>query len=462
MMLALTGIHPAIIETTTETKTMTETASTPQRRTGVERWGVPAALFWGYIAVLIFMIGDGVESNYLAPYFPRNGFTIDTAATIIAFYGITVTLGSWLAGSLSTLLGPRKVMLAGGAIWIVFEVLFLAFALPSKSFALIALTYGLRGVAYPMFAYAFLVWIQTAAPSDLKGAATGWFWLAFTGGLPTLGSLVAVVSIGAIGEYPTFWLSLGLVACGVLIAAFAIREPRGRSPFLDEAHRGKSTGLILLGGIDILWRRPRIAAAALVRTINTAPYFGFFTFLPFFFTEKIGFTQQQYLLLITIMGLVGMSFNPIVGRISDRLGWRRVLTFFGGIGSAISMLLMYFVPQYTGHNFAIAVVCACLYGITLCGYVPAAALMSSLAGREDKGNAMAIYCLSAGVSTFIGPGLYRVLNSAVGMDGVVWTYAVLYVISALVSWFFLVSPEDPGELRRAASQRDLLERTNAA
>jgi hypothetical protein len=39
---------------------------------------------------------------------------------------------------------------------------------------------------------------------------------------------------------------------------------------------------------------------------------------------------------------------------------------------------------------------------------------------------------------------------------------VLYVISALVSWFFLVSPEDPGELRRAASQRDLLERTNAA
>jgi hypothetical protein len=58
--------------------------------------------------------------------------------------------------------------------------------------------------------------------------------------------------------------------------------------------------------------------------------------------------------------------------------------------------------------------------------------------------------------------LYRVLNSAVGMDGVVWTYAVLYVISALVSWFFLVSPEDPGELRGASNRRDALERTNAA
>ena len=83
---------------------------------------------------------------------------------------------------------------------------------------------------------------------------------------------------------------------------------------------------------------PRIAAAALVRTINTAPYFGFVTFLPFFFTEKIGFTQQQYLLLITIMGLVGMSFNPIVGRISDRLGWRRVLTFCSRRSCGLCML----------------------------------------------------------------------------------------------------------------------------
>ena len=318
--------------------------TSPANHPWLIRLGIPPALAWGYVAVLLFMIGDGVESNYLAPYLHENGFSLNIAAAVIAFYGVTVTLGSWLAGSLSTLIGPRKVMLAGGVIWIVFEVLFLAIALPSHSVALLALTYGLRGVAYPMFAYAFLVWIQAAAPADMRGSATGWFWLAFTGGLPTLGSLVAIFSIQLIGEYATFWLSLGLVVLGLLVMVIALKERSGYQSLLDEQHRQQSVARTLMGGIDILWREPRIAAAAVVRIINTTPYFGFFIFLPGFFTEQIGFTQTEYLSLITIMGLVGMSFNPIVGKLSDRIGWRKVLTVFGGLGSGISMLLMYFVP----------------------------------------------------------------------------------------------------------------------
>ncbi|WP_158782734.1 MFS transporter [Pantoea sp. BAV 3049] len=426
--------------------------TTSSHPTLLQRLGIPGNLAWGYIAVLIFMIGDGVESNYLAPYLSQNGFTLDIAASVIAFYGITVTLGSWLAGSLSTLYGPRRVMLLGAAIWIVFEILFLSFALPNKSVVLTALTYGLRGVAYPMFAYAFLVWIQAAAPAEMRGSATGWFWLAFTGGLPTLGSLVAIFSIKVMGEYATFWLSLVLVALGATIMFVAVKDRTGNAPLLDESHRQQSTLRTLMGGIDILWRRPRIAAAAVVRIINTTPYFGFFIFLPGFFTG-IGFSQTEYLTLITIMGLVGMSFNPVIGKLSDRIGWRRVLTFFGGIGSAVSMLLMYFVPQWSHGNFALSVIFACLYGITLCGYVPAAALFSSLCDTKDKGNAMAIYCFSAGLSTFFGPALYGILNALFGTAGVIWVYASLYLVSALFSWFFLLSPLDPGEQNNPAAAR---------
>ena len=417
------------------------------------RLGIPPALAWGYVAVLLFMIGDGVESNYLAPYLHKNGFSLNIAAAVIAFYGVTVTLGSWLAGSLSTLIGPRKVMLAGGLIWIVFEVLFLAVALPSHSVMLLALTYGLRGVAYPMFAYAFLVWIQSAAPASMRGSATGWFWLAFTGGLPTLGSLVAIFSIQWVGEYATFWLSLVLVALGLLVMLLALKERSGYQSLLDAEHRQQGTWRTLMGGIDILWREPRIAAAAVVRIINTTPYFGFFIFLPGFFTERIGFSQTEYLSLITIMGLVGMSFNPIVGKISDRLGWRKVLTWFGGLGSAVSMLLMYFVPLWSHGSFVLSVVCACLYGITLCGYVPAAALFSSLCQPKDKGNAMAIYCFAAGLSTFFGPALYAAVNSLFGTSGVIWGYAFLYLVSAVVSWHFLLSPLDPGEQHNPNAQR---------
>jgi polyol permease family len=411
----------------------------------VEKIGIPQKLFWGYIAVLLFMIGDGVESNYLAPYLAKNGFTMDSAATIISFYGITVTIGSWLAGSLSTILGPRKVMMVGGIIWVILEILFLAIALPMESFALTSLFYGLRGIAYPMFAYAFLVWIQTTTREELKGSATGWFWLAFTAGLPTLGSAVAVFSIRYLGEYNTFWTSLVLVVIGVLIGAFAIKERKGYSPFIDIKEENTTVAKEMLRGIDIIFRNPKVLIAGIVRVINTAPYYGFFVFLPFFFTEKIGFSQEKYLMLVTIMGLVGMSFNPIVGKLSDKFGWRKTLTFFGGIGSAIGTLLMFFVPQFASDNYFLIVLVACLYGITLCGYVPLAAIFSSIADRKDKGNSLAIYCLSAGVSTLLGPLLYRLLNNFIGIEGIVFIYASLYLVSAVLSWFFLKTPEDPGE-----------------
>src|SRR6185437_11342354 len=134
----------------------------------IERIGLPRPLVWGFVGLLLFRIGDGVESGYIAPFLADNGAGTETrAAVIITVYGLTVTLGAWLAGALSDVWGPRRVMLIGMAIW------------------------GIRGFGYPLFAYGFLVWVLAASPSNRLGSAVGWFYFAFTGGLPTLGSLLA-------------------------------------------------------------------------------------------------------------------------------------------------------------------------------------------------------------------------------------------------------------------------------
>ena len=64
------------------------------------------------------------------------------------------------------------------------------------------LTYALRGFGYPLFAYGFLVWITAATPAERLGTAVGWFWFAFTGGLPTLGSLLASFTVPADRRVP--------------------------------------------------------------------------------------------------------------------------------------------------------------------------------------------------------------------------------------------------------------------
>jgi MFS family permease len=89
-------------------------------------------------------------------------------------------------------------MLLGFCIWLVFQACFL-YSLSLGSTPLVLLSYFLRGFGYPLFAFSFLVWINSVVPSKRNGAAVGWFYVMFTGGLPTFGSLYAVILIPAFG-----------------------------------------------------------------------------------------------------------------------------------------------------------------------------------------------------------------------------------------------------------------------
>src|SRR5690606_40512498 len=169
-----------------------QSALTEPRPKALDRLGLPRPLVWGFIALAIFMIGDGVETNILTPFLTaEHGFTIPLAGTLITVYGAAVAVAAVLSASLSDLWGPRRVMLIGAAIWIVFEILFLTVALAGSSVVLVFVTYGLRGFGYPFFAYAFLVWISATAPKKRLAMSIGWFYVAFSAGLPTLGALTA-------------------------------------------------------------------------------------------------------------------------------------------------------------------------------------------------------------------------------------------------------------------------------
>ena len=71
----------------------------------LERVGIPRSLFWGFVGVLIFMIGDGVEITYLADYLqqPEGGGLPGAQASFatVTVYGVGVMIASWFSGTLS-------------------------------------------------------------------------------------------------------------------------------------------------------------------------------------------------------------------------------------------------------------------------------------------------------------------------------------------------------------------------
>ncbi|AGA25470.1 MFS transporter [Singulisphaera acidiphila] len=418
------------------------------RTSFIDQIGIYPPLFWGYVGLLLFMIGDGVESGFLSSYLVERGLSKERVALIFTVYGLTAAIAAWLSGALSDLWGPRQVMGIGLVIWIIFEVAFLVFGVAPASYLHLLTTFALRGFGYPLFAFGFLVWVTAATPPARLGTAVGWFWFAFTGGLPTLGSLFASYSIPIIGHYATLWASLGLVVLGGLIALIGLREPTGRQRLAPPDEKPLST---LISSVSIAWRKPKTAIGCIVRVINTAPQFGFLVFLPLYFTKTIGFSEGQWLRLLSAIFLSNIIWNLLFGIIGDKFGWRRTVALCGGVGSAITTLMLYYTPHALGANYPLTVLAGILYGATLAGYVPLSALMPSLA-PENKGAAMSILNLGAGASVWVGPAIVAVFLTPLGVGGVMWIFAGLYMLSAVLTLFLTLPNDKPTPISLSTSE----------
>ena len=92
-------------------------------------------------------------------------------------------------------------------------------------------------------------------------------------------------------------------------------------------------------------------------------------------------------------------------------------------------------------------VAAMLYGATLAGYVPLSALMPSLA-PENKGAAMSLLNLGAGASNWVGPAIVYLFWESYGVGTVMWIYAVMYIVSAVLTMFLTLPPEQDAKAGR--------------
>lgn len=431
-------------------------SAAPQHETVLDRIGIPHSLRWGFLGVLVFMTGNGTESNFISPHIEAVlGSPEATVATIITGYSLAVLVASYLSGALADLWGPRRVMTLGVAVWVVFEVLFLL-SLQIGSLPLVAATYFLRGFGYPLFAFAFLVWINVVTPYSRNGVAVGWFYVMFTGGLPTLGSLFALGMIPAFGggtggETAAMVGSTALVVAGYLIARFGVHEPHATRRL---APAGETTGQVLSAGLRLTAANPKILMGFLVRLINTAPQYGMFIILPTVIAVDLGWGQSRWLTMTVFVYATNILVNAVFGAVGDRWGWRRTVQWFGVFGSAVGLLLWWYVPQLvpagSTWGFWVSVAAGCVFGCLLAGFVPMGAIMPALA-PDHKGAAMAMYTTAAGGAAFLGSGVVALMLAlGTGNVGVVWAFVALYA-AAFVMVSFLNVPQDDPQLRETAA-----------
>ncbi|MBH3277519.1 MFS transporter [Serratia marcescens] len=401
----------------------------------IHRIGLSPKLLLGYAGVLVFMMGEGLEQGWLSPYLIGKGLSIQESALLFSVYGFAAAIAAWFSGVLAEIFTARRVMLAGLLLFLFGSVCFLTFGLPSNNLAIMVPTYALRGLGYPLFAYGFLVWVAYEAPPERLGSAVGIFWFVYSGGLSVLGVLYSSIMLPYLGEIHTLWSALIFVVLGAVIALMLNRDDGAA----QRGNREKASLGYVLKGITIAFENPKIGLGGIVRTINTSAAYGFVVFMPMYMMD-MGFTRTHWLQMYAALWTVNIIFNLIFGVISDGLGWRNVVMWFGCVGCALTTLMFYYVPQFFGANYLLTVCAAGLFGACLAASVPLSAIMPSLA-PDNKGAAMSILNLGAGLSTFVGPAVVGLFIGSLGAVGVIWIFTGLYLFSGVLMKFVTLPKE---------------------
>ncbi|OAT23197.1 MFS family ribitol/xylitol/arabitol transporter [Buttiauxella gaviniae ATCC 51604] len=407
--------------------------------TNKQWFGLPLHLLWGYIAIAVFMTGDGFELAFLSHYIKELGFSPAQASFAFTLYGLAAALSAWVSGVVAEIITPQKTMFIGFVLWCVFHVLFLVFGLGHANYPLILLFYGIRGFAYPLFLYSFIVVIIHNVKSENASSALGWYWAVYSIGIGVAGSYIPSFTIPLVGELGTLWMALFFCLAGGLIAMISLRKVQTPTHMHNLTTKEKFNELGR--AITLLYTNRSIMYSSMVRIINTLSLFGFAVIMPLMFVDELGFTTSEWLQIWAAFFFTTIFSNIFWGIVAEKLGWMRVVRWFGCLGMAASSLAFYYVPQYFGHNFGMALIPAIALGIFVAAFVPMAAVFPALEPRH-KGAAISVYNLSAGLSNFLAPAIAVVLLPYFSTIGVVIAYTTLYIIAFFLCHFIRV--EQPG------------------
>lgn len=392
----------------------------------LEKTGMPKSLSWAFLGVLIFMMGDGIEQTWLSKYLVDNGLD---SAKIFSLYGLMVGISAWLSGVIAETFGVKRTMWAGFILYVLGVAGFAGLGMSGMNYNVLLLTYALKGFGYPLFAYTFMVWITYRVEKKTLSSAQGWFWFVFTGGLNVLGAYYGIYAKEHFGVIPTLWTALIFATLGA-VAALLINKCSDSNLYDDKAQdKGGNKFKEFFHGLAIVGREPKVLVGGIIRVINTTSQFAFVVFMPLYMAS-FGVTDAQWATIWAAVFIFNIVFNLIFGIIGDKFGWGRTVTWFGGVGCAVSVLLFYYAPQIC-NNYWFILGCGAIWCIMLAGYVPLSALVPSLV-EKDKGAAVSVLNLGAGLAAFVGPAIVGLLNP-LGYTAIAWTLSALYIVSALLT-----------------------------
>lgn len=366
----------------------------------------------------------------IAPILPRIGeeLSIDAAimGTLISAYSLMLGIFAIVAGPVSDRIGRRRILLLGCA-WM--SIALGLHALVADYFSFLAVRI-LAGMAGGVLSGAAVSYIGDYFPYNRRGWATGWVMsgsaVGQIGGIPA-GILLAQ----NFGIKSPFYLFGATMALTVILLYLRIPQPRVRRTRTPLTVRGSAIDYLQL------LRKPVVAWAA-------GAFFAMFlgvstlvTYFPTWLEVSVGVTGAQLAVMYFIGGVANVVTGPRAGKLSDRVGRKRMV-LIASIGLCVLTLLT--VPLVRSHwiGYGYFFVTMALVATRLS---PFSALLTSLVSGEKRGSLMSLTVAIGHMGFSFGAAAAGPVYSAGGFLLNTVLSAVFILAMGLMVWFKLPEPE---------------------
>lgn len=287
--------------------------------------------------LLLSMISLWVTSStiymVLPIYFRNSGLSASDIGLLIALGTLPGSFSAFIAGWLSDKVGRRPILILGLFLYSSCFLLFYFF----RGFWFFAITRFIEGVSYYVIPPVAAAMISDLFPPEGRGQAMGLYQSAGSVGR-IVGPLIAGALLASSTSFSSYFLFCSLsVLVGAVLATLLVRETLSR----ETVQQSKPIQWFRLRGLKSSlskMERPiaTFYAASFIQSLGRT---GVSPLISVFIQERIvGISWMEMSLLFSIPQVIPLVLSPIAGRLSDRIGRKKLL--IGSIfGLSVVMIL---------------------------------------------------------------------------------------------------------------------------
>ena len=390
----------------------------------------------GLIVFALWMLVFAASSQIMiiTPILPRIGEELgigeSALGTLVSAYSIMVGIFAIVAGPVSDKVGRRRILLLGTAI-MTGALLMHHFVVGYYSFLAVRVGAGCAGGILSGSAVSY---IGDYFPYNRRGWATGWVMSGMAFG-QIAGIPLGIVLAGSYGFKAPFYLFAGAMAATFVLIWFRVPQPD------VQLAAGRLTVASAVRNYRAMLARKDIAAATLAYFTMFLGVSFFVVYLPYWLEQDLGASPNAIATLFVVGGIANVLTGPQAGKLSDRIGRKRII-IMSSVGLSLVMLMTTVLVREFWAAYVLYFVLMVLVAARIS---PFSALLTALVSDERRGSLMSMTIALGQIGFAVGAAAAGPLYSRLGYaSNTVVAAAAVMVMAGIVAYFVPEpEPHDP-------------------